>query len=179
MTDLSFPILSSNRLSLRKLEEADTEVLLFLRSDEKINEFIERPESRKTKTLEQALQFIININEEFDTKKSVTWGITIKNEHQLIGTICFWNFSEDRLTAEVGYGLNPEFQNQGIMSEALQCVLNYGFKELNLMKVEAFTSKHNESSKRILEKSGFELATDRKDADNSANYIYELHNKMS
>jgi RimJ/RimL family protein N-acetyltransferase len=46
------------------------------------------------------------------------------------------------------------------------------------MKVEAFTNRHNESSKRILKKSGFELATDRKDADNSANYIYELHNKM-
>jgi ribosomal-protein-alanine N-acetyltransferase len=178
MNDLNFPNLASKRLLLRKLEKSDAAVILYLRSDEKINEFIERPESRKTKTIAQALQFIATINEEFTIKKSVTWGITIKNERQLIGTICLWNFSEDQLTAEVGYGLNPEFQNQGIMSEALQCVLNYGFKELNLMKVEAFTNRHNESSKRILKKSGFELATDRKDADNSANYIYELHNKM-
>jgi ribosomal-protein-alanine N-acetyltransferase len=174
MNVIPFPTLTSKRLLLRKIEEADDAIILYLRSDEKINQFIERPESRKTKTIDQALQFIKTINEEFLIKKSITWGIALLNDPQLIGTICLWNFSTDCLIAEVGYGLSPEFQNQGMMTEALNCVIEYGFLELELEKIEAFTHGKNESSKKILAKTGFRYIQHRKDKDNDANYIYEL-----
>lgn len=175
----SFPEIKSERLLLRKIEESDAPVILYLRSDETINQFIERPENRKTKTLEQALQFIKDITEDFNNTKSVTWGISSINESQLIGTICFWNFSENDTIAEVGYGLSPEFQNKGIMTEVLQRIIDFGFNELKLDKIEAFTHHKNESSRKILEKSGFHFMENRKDQQNDSNVIYELLNRRS
>jgi ribosomal-protein-alanine N-acetyltransferase len=60
------------------------------------------------------------------------------------------------------------------MSEALNCILDFGFSELNLDKIEAFTHRENEDSKRLLEKNGFNLIADRKDEDNISNIIFEI-----
>ncbi len=166
--------IKTERLLLRKLEESDSDVILFLRSDETVNKFIERSEDRKTKNNDDALKFIRTINEEIRIKKSVTWGIALGVDPKIIGTICLWNFSEDRKTAEVGYGLNPTFHNKGIMSEALSRVINYGFNDLNLDMIEAFTHKENKSSRKILDKNGFHLNENRKDKDNLMNLIFEI-----
>ena len=65
-------------------------------------------------------------------------------------------------------------QNKGIMTEALRCVIDFGFNELKLDKIEGCTDHKNESSKKILEKTGFHLMENRKDQNNDSNSIYEL-----
>ena len=45
----TFPVIKTERLTLRKIEESDSDVILFLRSDKSINKFINRPENRRTK----------------------------------------------------------------------------------------------------------------------------------
>lgn len=169
-----FPELSSQRLVLRNIQEPDWETVLYLRSDETINKFIERPEDRKTRNESDAKKFIEELHQNLENNKSIAWGISLKDEPKIIGSICLWNFSSDKKTAEVGYDLNPEFQGKGIMSEALNLVIAYGFKKLHLVKIEAFTHQKNESSKKLLEKNGFKLMKNRKDADNANNLIYEL-----
>lgn len=170
----TFPKISTERLLLRKIEKSDGEVILYLRSDEVINKYIQRPEHRKTKNISDALEHIQKLSNETESNKSFSWGITLKDDPKIIGTICIWNFSDDRKKGEVGYDLNPAFQGKGIMSEALTSVMNFGFNELNLNTIEAFTHKENESSKRLLEKNGFNFANDRKDNDNLSNAIFEI-----
>jgi len=170
----TFPQINTERLILRKIEESDCDVVLFLRSDETINKFIHRPEHRKTKNITDAIKHIKKLNAETETNKSFSWGITLKSDPKIIGTICLWNFSDNYKIAEVGYDLNPMFQRKGIMSEALNCVMNFGFSELNLDKIEAFTHVENENSKKLLEKNGFNFVKDRKDTDNLSNVIFEI-----
>ncbi len=172
-----FPALKTERIILRKIELTDADVILFLRSDEVVNKYIERPESRKTKNIADAKRFIAEITNYLETNTSIAWGITLKNDTKIIGTICLWNFSEDRKTAKVGYDLNPKFQKRGIMNEALKSIVQFGFSELNLELIEAFTNKDNESSIKLLEKNNFKLMENRKDDDNKANLIFELKNK--
>ena len=57
-----------------------------------------------------------------------TWGIVLKNESKIIGSICLWNFSTDKKEAEVGYDLHPKNHRQGIMNEALGRVLSIRFQ---------------------------------------------------
>ena len=85
-----------------------------------------------------------------------------------------WNFSENYKTAEVGYDLNPIFQRKGIMSEALNSVINFGFIELNIDSIEAFTHIQNENSKMLLEKNGFHFIENRKDNDNLSNVLFQI-----
>ena len=104
------------------------------------------------------------------------WGISKINNPKLIGTICLWNFNESKTVAEVGYELHPEFHGKGLMSEAMKTVLNFGFSTLNIKSIEAFTSKHNKSSKSLLNKFGFSLEPNRKDEGFPNNIIYTKHN---
>ena len=171
-----FPEIKTKRLLLRKIEESDCEDILFLRSDETVTKFIERPENRKTKNKTDAIKFIKEINEAFGKNKSISWGITFKNNPKIIGTICLWNFSLINKTAEIGYDLNPEFQGLGIMSEAINSIIDFGFNNLKLDKIEAFTHKKNENSKKLLKKNEFVFNENRKDLENNYNIIFELIN---
>ena len=88
--------------------------------------------------------------------------------------LCLWNFSLDRLKAEVGYDLHYDFQNKGIMSEALKCILKFGFEKFELEEIEAYTHYENESSKRLLQKNRFKLIKNKKDANNADNLVYVI-----
>ena len=85
-----------------------------------------------------------------------------------------WNFSKDKKQVEVGYDLSPLFQKKGIMSEALKNVIDFGFRDLRLTKIEVFTHKKNESSKNLLETNSFILMAQKKDKKNSSNLIFEI-----
>jgi ribosomal-protein-alanine N-acetyltransferase len=169
-----FPEIKTERLLLRKIKESDYDIILFLRSDKIVNKFIDRPENRKTKNKTDAIKFIKEISENVKNNKSISWGITLKNNPKIVGTICLWNFSNDRKIAEIGYDLNPAFQRKGIMDEALKSVIDFGFTKLNLYKIEAFTHKANESSIRLLENNRFRFIENRKDEDNANNIIFEI-----
>ena len=174
-----FPELTSKRLVLRNIQESDWKTILFLRSDEDINKFIQRPDHRKTRNKADARKFIKELNDNIENNRSIAWGITFKNEPHILGTICLWNFSQNNKIAEVGYDLNPEFQRLGIMSEALKMIIDFGFNELGLEKIEAYTHTENDSSKRLLKRNGFHFMKNRKDSDNDANIIFELRSTSS
>ena len=170
----TFPKIKTERLILRKIEESDSDIILFLRSDKTINKFIDRPENRRTKNRSDAIKHIKKLNVETENNKCFAWGITLKNDPKIIGTICLWNFSKNYKIAEVGYDLNPKFQRKGIMSEALNSVINFGFIELGIDRIEAFTHIQNKNSKKLLEKNGFNFIEDRKDNDNLSNVVFEI-----
>lgn len=58
--------------------------------------------------------------------------------------------------AEIGFRLDPAFQGQGIMTRALEVVLDQAISVYRLYRVEARTASYNAVSQRVLEKAGFE-----------------------
>jgi [ribosomal protein S5]-alanine N-acetyltransferase len=163
--------LETERLTLKEINESYVEDIFKIRSNEVINQFVQR---NSPKNNYDALQFILTIKERTKNNETFYWGISLKNQSNLIGTICLWNFSEDRKTAEVGYELLPEFHKKGIMSEALAAVLNFSFNELNLQEIVAMTNKFNEDSKRILLKHDFVLEDGREDEGFPDNLVFSL-----
>lgn len=173
-----FPKIETKNLILKQILKSDCESILYLRSDEKINKFIQRPKHRQTKTIADAIKFINQTDENLNLNKSIAWGIHLKDDAKLIGSICLWNFSEDKKTAEVGYDLDSKFHGKGIMSESIKSVLEYGFTTLNLNVIEAYTNEKNENSKILLEKNNFKLIIGKKDEDNPNNLVYEIKNPI-
>ena len=57
--------------------------------------------------------------------------------------------------AEVGYMLNTGNHQQGIMFEAIQKVIEFGFTNMKLHSIEANINPENIASKKLLEKTGF------------------------
>ncbi|MBK7693581.1 MAG: GNAT family N-acetyltransferase [Saprospiraceae bacterium] len=84
----------------------------------------------------QSREFITRVQKEIDSGVTILWVISERNP-KIHGTICLWNISETILKAELGYTLVPEYHNLGYMSEALERVLEFGFKVMKLKTIEA------------------------------------------
>ncbi|MEN8193091.1 MAG: GNAT family N-acetyltransferase [Bacteroidota bacterium] len=167
----NFPEIQTERLFLSRLKNSDWEIISFLRSDKKVNEFVKRSSAE---TKEKAIEFIQKINTQFENRNSYYWKITEKNKNIMIGSICLWNFSKDKKTAEIGYDLSPTYQGNGIMNESLKAIIEFGFREFNLDLIEAYTHYKNKNSKKLLERNGFKLVNGKKDEHNTDNIIYAL-----
>lgn len=149
----SFPQLTTARLQLRRLDLRDASEIYLLRSDEKVNKYLDRP---KATSVQDAEAFINKINAAIDRRESLFWAIFLKGQARLCGTICLWNFSEEEKKAEIGYELLPEFHGRGIMQEALATLIAFAFDRLHLEKIEAWTVQPNIYSIRVLENNHFE-----------------------
>src|SRR5688572_8715102 len=59
--------------------------------------------------------------------------------------------------AELGYWLGEPFWGQGIVSSAIEKMVDYGFKNFNINRIFARPFGSNIPSQRVLEKNGFVL----------------------
>jgi len=166
-----FPVLTTERLTLRCLELSDDKQLFMLRSHKIVNKYIVRPQQKDIKEIRA---FISKINNGINNNEWIYWVISLKENPTLIGTICLWNFSEDKTVAEIGYELDPAFQGKGIMSEALNNIIEFGFKNIKLIAIEAYTHKNNDDSTKLLQKYDFIQDEERIDKENSDNIIFTL-----
>jgi len=89
-------------------------------------------------------------------KKFVHFFLLHPESNEVIGWCGYHIWYTDHDRAEIGYTFfNDEFKNKGFMTEVLAWVLNYGFKEMNLHRVEAFVGTDNVASLKLLDKFGF------------------------
>jgi RimJ/RimL family protein N-acetyltransferase len=148
-----FPELRTNRLILRKLSPEDAPELYSLRSDELVIKYLARKPAASVAVVRD---FILQVNQNVESNTSILWGIALNNKPgELIGTICFWNLEPENHRAEIGYMLHPHHWHKGIMKEALDVVMDYGFNQMKLNRVEAKLSNGNDASEFLLVKSGF------------------------
>ncbi|MGZ3821438.1 MAG: GNAT family N-acetyltransferase [Mucilaginibacter sp.] len=168
----SFPELRTSRLVLRPFCIDDAKEIFMLRSDDRVNEFVDR--ARAT-TIDDALQFINMILNAQNNGESILWAITLHDDPKLIGTILYWNIVKEKDEAEVGYELLPQYHGKGIMQEALSKVIEFGFEILGLKTIVADPKAGNERSIKLLEKCGFvKMGTT-----DHGYLIYELNSNLS
>jgi RimJ/RimL family protein N-acetyltransferase len=84
------------------------------------------------------------------------WAVELKSEKKVIGQQYFSQQEPKHLlTWELGYILNPHYQQQGYGSEAAQALVEYGFTELGAHRIQAHCHPDNTASWKLLEKIGF------------------------
>jgi ribosomal-protein-alanine N-acetyltransferase len=147
-----FPVLTTERLTLRQLVLNDEEEIFTLRSDSEINKYLDRQLSN---TIDDARDFINKINEHINKNDSLYWAITLTGNNQLVGTICLYGFSDENSNCEIGYELLTGYQGQGIMKEAAEKVIDYAFNSIKVKKIDAFFHRDNQGSIKLLEKLSF------------------------
>lgn len=148
----SFPVLVTERLTLRQLSAADQQDIFALRSDTEINKYLNREPS---KTPEDAITFINQVNDNIRNNNSIYWVISLTDSKTFVGTICLFDFSNEINSCEIGYELMTKFQGLRIMKEAAQAVLDYAIHTLKFKKVIAFTHRNNHNSTKLLTKLNF------------------------
>lgn len=150
----AFPIIETNRLVLRQLSNDDAAILFNYWSDPGVTEYLTL---EPFKTVEEAVGMIELLNGLQANNEGIRWAITSKADGNVLGTCGFHNLKPEHHRAEMGYELGQAFWKQGIMTEALNAILSYGFAKENYNRVEAFVSIGNDRSAGILKKLGFKL----------------------
>ena len=147
-----FPSLTTHRLHLRQIQPTDAEALFAIKSDREVMDFYgDEPHQ----SLEETHALIHHLQESYDRREALHWGITLKGEGTIIGSCTFFFSDPGFHYAETGYELHRTYWQQGLMSEALPAILTYGFTELGLHRIEAAMDFRNTRSRSLLLKLGF------------------------
>lgn len=170
-----FPILITERLTLRQLVIADDQKIFTLRSNVEINKYLDR---KLSTNIDDARNFINMVNENINKNDSLYWAITLSNRKIFAGTICLFGFSDENDKCEIGYELLTNFQGQGIMKEASEKVIDYAFNTIRVQKIEAFLHRDNQSSIKLLEKLSFRNSNEP-DSTNPELICYNLTNPIN
>lgn len=147
----NFPVLETERLLLRKLESSDSEDIFDYASVPEVADFlIWNPHTK----INDSLDFIQFAQEQFKTASSLVFGIELKAEKKLIGTIDLRGFNSVHRCGDVGYVISKKYWNRGFVTEAFKELVRFGFTELNLNRIEAHCEHENIGSWKVMEKVG-------------------------
>jgi [ribosomal protein S5]-alanine N-acetyltransferase len=87
-------------------------------------------------------------------RTSFIFCITLIETNQFIGLIALNSGKANFKIAEVWYKIHPAYWRQGYATEALARLLNFGFFDLGLHRIEAGCAVENIASIKVLEKAG-------------------------
>ena len=141
------PTLNSGKIKLRRILKTDIDDVYEYASDPATSEFLlwsPHPDRSYTK------RYLDHLDKKYRRGEFYDWGIEF--EGKMIGTCGFTSFSIENNSAEIGYVLNKNFWGKGIASKVARMVMEYGFIELGLNRIEAKYMVEYDSSRRVMEK---------------------------
>lgn len=146
----AFPEIETERLILREIMPDDAPAIFALFSDPKVTQYYDL---YTYVDMEQAEELIDFFDESFEMERQIRWGIALKQDNVLIGTCGFVWLRQYR--GEIGYDLQSAYWRQGIMSEAVEAILEFGFDQIGLNRIEALVMADNQASAGLLRSLGF------------------------
>lgn len=149
---LPFPELKTERLILRRVLASDVNEMYALRSNPQTMKYIPRP---LIVNHEEALAHIKMMDDKIINNKGINWAITLKGDDTMLGVIGHYQINQEHYRAEIGYMILPEFNGKGITTEAVNCVVEYGFNTMQLHSIEGVIDPANIASEKVLLKCGF------------------------
>ncbi len=150
----NLPTIETDRLLLRKMTFSDAGDIFEYASDPQVSEYTLWSTHS---SIEDSKFFLKTIVKMYKRRELVDWGIVHKAEKKFIGTCGFVEWSITHSRAEIGYALSRKYWGEGYMSEAVSAVIDFGFREMLLNKIEARCEINNIASARVMEKVGMQL----------------------
>jgi len=147
-----FPALVTERLRLREPIMDDRDRFHALISIPEVTRFSNWYDAPTKAQIDRSLKWMCTI---FPKGTGCTWFIEDRGSSDLLGAIRFNRFDRRASCAELGYELHPSAWGKGLMSEAARAVVQCGFDDFLLNRIEAWTLPGNGGSDRVLEKAGF------------------------
>lgn len=147
-----FPVLETERFILREIELADAEEIFHYFSKVEVTKYYDLDSFT---VLSQANEIIKRWAKRYEKNEGIRWGIATKNDNKIIGSCGYHNWEKEHFKAEIGFEVTPAYWRKGVMTEVLKPIMQYGFEQMELNRIEAFYDPANIASKSTLEKAGF------------------------
>ena len=149
---------STKRLDLGLLAVADVEDVYQYGRDPEVSRTTSWPTHRSIKDAQDYVSFAVASDSDLPGSLRHTWAIRLREEARVIGAIDL--VQDNDLQAHTDYVLARSCWNRGLMTEAVQAVVSWGFNRLHtLERIRSGCLTANVGSWRVLEKSGFRLVS--------------------
>lgn len=157
----SFPILKTQRLTLRPIKEEDVDAYRALLADPEVTALTDIPDSPNLKQSQRLITWMMGL---WDKQKGCAWALerhpsTTGSEAEtanFIGAIRINRIAKKERYGTVGYELAKAYWQQGFMTEALRAVVTQAHNNFELNRLEAWTLPGNAASDKVLLKCGFQ-----------------------
>ena len=146
------PTLTSERLRLRWLIEADIPALFAIFSDPLVMRYWS---SLPMIDLAEAGRLLASIQNAGRRGEFYQWGIEPIDGGGIVGTVTLRYITTVHQRAEIGFALGSAHQGKGLAREALALVLDHAFGPMGLFRIEADVDPRNSASLGLLERLGF------------------------
>ncbi|MBL4593329.1 MAG: GNAT family N-acetyltransferase [Flavobacteriales bacterium] len=103
--------------------------------------------------IEDTKKFIAGVEDNY--KKGLSLNLGIYYQDKIIGALGFNVIENTNKKAEIGYVLDKDSYGNGIMTKSCKALINYGFNELDLNRIEIKAAVENTKSRAIPERLGF------------------------
>jgi len=145
-------MLTTKRLILRPWKEEDAEILYKYAKDPIIGPIAGWPIHTSVENSRMIIREVL--------AKKETYAVVLKSTNEVIGSIGLLlgknsNIPINENEAEIGYWIGVPFWGQGLIPEAVERLLKYGFADLKLSAIWCGYFDGNIKSKRVQEKCGF------------------------
>lgn len=146
------PTLETERLRLRPIDLSDAPRIEALASDRRISETtLSIPHPYPEGGAMMWIQGLLEGRARGNTERS--FAILRKTDMVLMGAIGI-HPNGDGFRAELGYWIGVDYWGQGYMTEAVRRVIQYGFEDMGLERIDAWHFMHNPASARVMQKAG-------------------------
>lgn len=152
-------IIKTQRMVLRPWREDDLEPFAKMNADPRVREYFPAVLNRQ-----ESDQSVNGFREHFEQNGWGFWAVSISGVSEFVGFVGLQHVNFPALftpNVEIGWRLAYEFWGMGLATEGAKAALDYGFKELKLNEIVAFTAVGNTRSRRVMEKLG--MVRDPKD----------------
>ncbi len=150
----TFPILTTERLRLRRLTYDDAPALMAIFGDPQVLRYLNND---PMDTPDKARSFVDWLNKQYEQYEGVNWGITLKGDDHVIGMCGTYAWERDNRHVDIGYHIVPAHWGHGYATEATRANIGWCFENLNVHRIQADCTDGNLASERVLLKCGFKV----------------------
>ncbi len=148
------PTLETDRVLLRKFTRNDAADMFEYASEPDVSRFVPWETHN---TIEDSQRFLDIILHQYEESKLAPWAIELKERKKVIGTIDFVAWFPGHSRAEIGFILSKDYWGNGLIPEAANKVIQFGFDHMALNKIKAPCMVENLQSQKVLQKLGMTL----------------------
>lgn len=171
MAKVEFEKIKTERFLLRQFIESDLKNVFKGLSDPEIIKYYGVNYQTLDATKEQ-MDFFANIEKE---GTGIWWAICSLDNNTFYGAGGLNNLNKEHKKAEIGFWLLKEYWGQGIMTEVMPFICEFGFSNLGLHRIEGLVETDNLNCKNAMKKLDFNLEGTMQDCEIKNGKFISLH----
>jgi len=144
--------LESRRLILREFSMSDWPALNAYTSDPEVVKYMPFGPTTEAQTREHISECLTTAAEQ--PRRIYELAVVVRAENYLIGTATIALHPQEWRHASFSYLLHPHYWGYGYATEAMRTLINFGFRDLHLHRLEDTADTRNQASVRVMEKLG-------------------------